>query len=59
MSSATGLIGVDWGTSNLRVMRIAQGGAVLDSRSDPRGAGGLAPNEFHGVLTEVARGLPV
>lgn len=56
MSSATGLIGVDWGTSNLRVMRIAQGGAVLDSRSDPRGAGGLAPNEFHGVLTEVARG---
>lgn len=54
MSSATGLIGVDWGTSNLRVMRIAQGGAVLDSRSDPRGAGGLAPNEFHGVLTEVA-----
>lgn len=56
MSSATELIGVDWGTSNLRVMRIAQGGAVLDSRSDPRGAGGLAPNEFHGVLTEVARG---
>jgi len=35
-------------------MRIAQGGAVLDSRSDPRGAGGLAPKEFHGVLTEVA-----
>lgn len=56
MSSATELIGVDWGTSNLRVMRIAQGGAVLDSRSDPRGASGLAPNEFHGVLTEVARG---
>ncbi len=55
MSSATGLIGVDWGTSNLRVMRIAQGGAVLDSRSDARGAGSLAPNEFHGVLTEVAR----
>lgn len=54
MSAATELIGVDWGTSNLRVMRIAQGGAVLDSRSDPRGAGGLAPNEFHGVLTEVA-----
>jgi len=55
VSSATGLIGVDWGTSNLRVMRIAQGGAVLDSRSDARGAGSLAPNEFHGVLTEVAR----
>ena len=49
-----GLIGVDWGTSNLRVMRIAEGGAVLDSRSDPRGAGGLAPDQFHGVLQEVA-----
>jgi 2-keto-3-deoxy-galactonokinase len=28
------LIGVDWGTSNLRIMCIAEGGAVLDSRSD-------------------------
>lgn len=54
MSSANGLIGVDWGTSNLRVMRIAEGGAVLDSRSDPRGAGGLAPNQFRGVLNAVA-----
>lgn len=48
------LVGVDWGTSNLRVMRIAEGGAVLDSRSDPRGAGGLAPDQFHSVLQEVA-----
>lgn len=58
------LIGVDWGTSNLRVMRIAEGGAVLDSRFDPRGAGGLAPDQFRGVLQEVAgdwlmQGLPV
>lgn len=58
------LVGVDWGTSNLRVMRIAEGGAVLDSRSDPRGAGGLAPDQFHGVLQEVSggwltQGLPV
>jgi 2-dehydro-3-deoxygalactonokinase len=58
------LVGVDWGTSNLRVMRIAEGGAVLDNRSDPRGAGGLAPDQFHGVLQEVAhdwlmQGLPV
>ena len=52
--SEAGLIGVDWGTSNLRVMRIAEGGAVLDSRSDPRGAGGLAPDQFQGVLQEVA-----
>ncbi|MFN7106912.1 MAG: 2-dehydro-3-deoxygalactonokinase [Brevundimonas sp.] len=62
--SDTRLIGVDWGTSNLRVMRIAEGGAVLDSRSDPRGAGGLAQDQFHGVLQEVTgdwltQGLPV
>lgn len=62
--SDTRLIGVDWGTSNLRVMRIAEGGAVLDNRSDPRGAGGLAPDQFHDVLQEVAgdwliQGLPV
>lgn len=54
MSAA--LIGIDWGTSNLRVMRIAQGGAVLDSRSDPRGAGGLTPDRFRGVLNDVAGG---
>ena len=60
----TALIGVDWGTSNLRVMRIDASGAVLESRSDPRGAGGLAPAEFPVVLSEVAGawlngGLPV
>ncbi|WP_295243731.1 2-dehydro-3-deoxygalactonokinase [uncultured Brevundimonas sp.] len=64
MSSTAELIGVDWGTSNLRVMRIAEGGAVLDSRSDPRGAGGLAPGQFRDVLNAVASdwlndGLPV
>ena len=64
MSSAAELIGVDWGTSNLRVMRIAEGGAVLDSRADPRGAGGLAPDQFRAVLDDVAGdwlndGLPV
>lgn len=58
------LIGVDWGTSNLRVMRIGEGGAVLDTRSDPRGAGALNPDAFPTVLTEVAgewleEGLPV
>ena len=52
--SDAGLIGVDWGTSNLRVMRIALGGAVLESRSDPRGAGGLAADQFRDVLDNVA-----
>lgn len=58
------LIGLDWGTSNLRILRIAPGGAVLAARSDPRGAGGLSPDAFPGVLAEVARdwlddGLPI
>lgn len=51
---ATALIGVDWGTSNLRVMRIDATGAVLEARSDPRGAGGLSPDDFSRVLHEVA-----
>lgn len=66
-SAATGqvaLIGVDWGTSNLRVMRIGAGGVTLDSRSDPRGAGQLQPRDFPGVLRDVAgdwldHGLPI
>lgn len=48
------LIGLDWGTSNLRVLRIAPGGAVLAARSDPRGAGGLSADAFPDVLAEVA-----
>lgn len=54
MSEPARLIGVDWGTSNLRVMRIAEGGRVLDSRSDPRGAGGLSQDAFLPVLQDVA-----
>ena len=62
--SQAALIGVDWGTSNLRVMRIGQGGDVLESRSDPRGAGGLSQDAFLPVLREVVGdwfdgGLPV
>lgn len=54
MTDAPALIGVDWGGSNLRVMQIAAGGAVLAHRSDPRGAAGLAPADFPAVLREVA-----
>lgn len=64
MSDRPRLIGVDWGTSNLRVLSIGDDGAVLDSRADPRGAGGLAKAAFPGVLADVAgdwleAGLPV
>lgn len=54
MSQATALIGVDWGSSNLRVLRMGAGGVVLDRRADGRGAVGLAPGDFADVLTEVA-----
>lgn len=50
----TELIGVDWGTSNLRVMRLGADGVVLDRRVDPRGAGRLSSGEFAGVLEAVA-----
>lgn len=54
MSDATVLIGVDWGSSNLRVFRMGEGGRVLDRRADPRGATTLKPEQFADVLTEVA-----
>ena len=50
------LIGVDWGTSNLRVLRIGEDGTVLATRSDPRGAGALGPEAFPTILAEVAQG---
>lgn len=50
----TALIGVDWGTSNMRVMRLAAGGRILEQRADARGAGELEPNEFGAVLQAVA-----
>jgi len=53
-SDQTVLIGVDWGTSNMRVMRLAAGGRILEQRADPRGAGGLTPESFPAVLAEVA-----
>ncbi|RZJ42274.1 MAG: 2-dehydro-3-deoxygalactonokinase, partial [Brevundimonas sp.] len=54
MSDATVLIGGDWGSSNLRVFRMGEGGRVLDRRADPRGATTLTSGQFADVLTEVA-----
>ncbi|HZV85700.1 MAG TPA: 2-dehydro-3-deoxygalactonokinase [Brevundimonas sp.] len=51
---AAALIGVDWGTSNVRVMRLAADGRVLEQRADPRGAGELTAPAFRGVLEQVA-----
>lgn len=55
-SERAALIGLDWGTSNLRVLRIAPDGFVLAARSDPRGAGALSPEAFPMILAEVAAG---
>lgn len=49
----TDLIGVDWGTTRLRVMKIDAEGRVLDRRTDPRGAGSLSGQDFARVLVEV------
>jgi len=54
LTAKTALIGVDWGSTNLRVMRLGPGGVVLDRRLDPRGAVGLEPGDFSAVLAEVA-----
>lgn len=48
------LIGVDWGTTNLRVMRIGNEGQVLDLRQDERGASKLQQSDFASILREVA-----
>jgi 2-dehydro-3-deoxygalactonokinase len=52
--AVTALIGVDWGTTRLRVMRIDAEGRVQDRRVDPRGAGALTSADFPQVLAEVA-----
>lgn len=50
----TRLVAVDWGTTNLRAFRLGEEGEVLETRSDPRGAGGLTADQFPQVLRDVA-----
>lgn len=50
------LIGVDWGSSNLRAYRFGADGAVLERRESPRGAARLARAEFPEVLRETLDG---
>ena len=47
-------ISADWGTSNLRLWAIGDGGAVLDMRTSDKGMGQLAPDEFEAVLVDAA-----
>lgn len=54
MNQATALIGVDWGSSNLRVFRLGAGGKIVARRANDRGASTLASGQFAEVLTDVA-----
>jgi 2-dehydro-3-deoxygalactonokinase len=63
-ASRIALVGVDWGTTNLRAFALGGEGAVLDRRPDDRGAAGLSRDGFAAVLNEVvgdwrAGGAPV
>ncbi|MBB5685368.1 2-dehydro-3-deoxygalactonokinase [Sphingobium boeckii] len=49
----SGVIGVDWGSSNLRAFRFDDQGTVKDRRSSAHGAAGLAKEDFPRVLAEV------
>ncbi len=57
------LIGVDWGTSNLRVHQIDAAGAIVDSRRSAQGILNVPVNGFAQVLHDVAhdwlRDLPL
>ena len=46
----TVLIGGDWGTSNLRVFRYAEGGLVAETRSAPTGIMAVAEGGFEAAL---------
>ena len=47
---ATAFIGVDWGTTNCRAMKIAADGAVIDERAGPNGILNVASGDFAAAL---------
>jgi 2-dehydro-3-deoxygalactonokinase len=52
----TALIGIDWGSSNLRAFRYDAGGNVTERRSSPRGITTVAAGDFEAVLGTVIAG---
>jgi 2-dehydro-3-deoxygalactonokinase len=46
------MIGVDWGTTSFRAWRFGADGAVLDTRSAPRGILTVTDGDFAGVLAQ-------
>jgi len=53
VTSAIEWVGVDWGTSNLRVWGIDAGGQLLFSRACAQGMGKLAPDAYCRVLADL------
>ena len=49
-SSTPGLIGLDWGTTNLRVYLLGEGGRVLDTATAAAGVMGVAEGGFGAAL---------
>lgn len=47
---STALIGVDWGTTNCRAMKIAADGTVIDERTAPNGILNVASGDFAAAL---------
>ena len=59
MSESVAWIAVDWGTSNLRGWTLDSAGAVLTSRSSPKGMGKLTREEFPAALGELLADIPL
>lgn len=57
MTSAA-LIGVDWGTTNLRAWLMDSTGDALDQRSSSEGMASLQPDAFAGALERLTQGWP-
>lgn len=47
------MIGVDWGTTQLRAYRIGADGTILATRTEPKGIMAVPPERFEAVLEEV------
>lgn len=59
METATALIGVDWGTSRLRGLRIGPSGELLQQRESPRGIASVQDRAFDAALHELIGDWPV
>jgi len=57
-TNSSALIGVDWGTTRLRVFQIGIDGQILDRRASPCGVAQLRAGDFDRVLRDIVAGWP-